>query len=207
MTDRDPTCSPARSGCELRVTLDQEDLASFIRAATPIRVHLSGPDDPERWVELDEPRNFSLVPDVGMKLEAGGKFHFEAARVPLQDYIKRIRVTVRPEIDNDETGIPSLLFHLDLDEADLATFPKLIDEGVTKLVDRALRANQTKMVIPFGSLLAARGALSPRIQPLTAAKLNVERGSMTITEDRMVFAVDLSLELEREGTPGEHPVA
>ncbi len=194
------------SGFELRLTLSEDDLFAIVKQATPMRIHLSGPDGPERWVELEKPRGLTLVPDVGARVTASGKFHFSAG-VPIQDYINEIRVTLRPEIDTDETGSPSLALHLDLDEADLATIPGLLDRGVTKLVDRALEAKATRLMIPFGDLLATRGALSPRIQPLSEARLSVARGSMTVTDDKMIFAVDLDLELTTHGRMGEHPSA
>lgn len=195
------------SGLELRLTLSKEELAAIVDEVAPVRIHLSGPDEPERWVELEDPRELELIEDVGARLAATGRFHFEAGGVPLADEIDRVRVTLKPSIDTDATGIPTLTLDLDLDEADLATFPKLVDRGVTKVVDRALRADATKLVVPFGQLLSGTGAVSPRVQPLSETRVQVERGSMTVTEDRVIFAVDLGLVFDKTGKPGQHPTA
>lgn len=187
------------------MTLAKEELLALLTQATPIRIHMSDPDGPERWVELDRPRELELVPDVGAQLEASGRFRFEAIGIPLEDEIRDIRVTIRPEIDDDETGMPVILFHLDLDQADLATLPGFLDRGVTKIVDSALRADKTHLIVPFGRLFSKESPITPRVQPLAHTRVGVERGSLTILEDKLIFAVDLDVELLREGGMGEHP--
>lgn len=51
-----------------------EDLQKLLAELTPIRIHMGGPDSPERWLELDSPEKVTLERGVGARVVTSGRF-------------------------------------------------------------------------------------------------------------------------------------
>ena len=192
---------------QLRFTLPYDELRAAVFQLTPLRIPLTGPDEPERWVELDEPSDLELVEGVGLRGPMQGRFHFEVAKLPVKDELISVRITIRPELQHAETGAAMLAFRIELDEADLEKLPKMLDHGVVALVRRSLAPEQTKTRIPYAQLLSADLPVVARLQPLTRIELRAEGGAVRVDEDAMHFDVELDVTLVHEGEAGEQPSA
>jgi hypothetical protein len=102
-----------------------------------------------------------------------------------------------PEVISASTARQSLAFRLEVEEADLANVPAIVDGALVTRVNEALTPETTRMIWHFGNALDRRTALPARLEPLDALVTKVTGGAVGVDDQRVCFSLRLALEVKR----------
>ena len=174
-----------------------EELRGWLTDLTPLRIHIDGPDDPERWLELDEPTDVHLEPGLGAVVRTSGRFRFEWKSLPVKGEIREVTVRLRPTIIEGDPSGKALAFQLDIEDGDLVHVPDKIDAGLVSGVNDAITARSTGLVWDFTGALDKRFDMGPNLQQLDALGTRVEDGDVEVTEHEIRFRLTLRLDVLR----------
>lgn len=183
----------------IETTLTLEDLTQLLHELTPLRIHMSGPEGPERWLELEPPRKVSLEPGVGARVVTSGRFRYTKGHVPFAAEIREVRLLLEPRVVDDGPDGLRLAFAIDIEHGDLVMVPEAIDSGIVAIVNEALTPRATKLVWRFSDTLATELELSPRMQPVDRLTTTVTGGETKVDEATVRFKVRLRAKLHRGG--------
>jgi hypothetical protein len=127
-----------------------------------------------------------------------GHVQYEYAGINLPIHVRSIQLLMKPSIDTTN-GTHCLAFNLEIEDADLAYVPALIDKAITNAVRSALKPDQTRLLWDFGKTLSHAFRLPPALEPLDVFEVSVDRGSVAITADALVFSVAVRNHVRRSG--------
>ena len=135
----------------------QEDLAALLRELLPATIRL-GKDG---QLSLAKPTGVALVADVGLRVICAATLRWEVLGIDVPFAIPSLAVLARPELETFAEG-RRLVFKIQIDHADVAGLPGLLDDGVTKLVNRELSAKHVELSWDYdarsGPIALTRGA-------------------------------------------------
>lgn len=183
----------------VETVLTIEDLERLLRDLTPLRIHMSGPDGPQRWLELDPPEKVSLEAGVGVRVVTSGRFRYTKGKLPIAAEIREVRLRLEPRVVDDGPEGLRLAFALEIEHGDLVMVPGIIDDGIVALVNDALTPRSTKLVWRFSDALGTELALSPRMQPVDRVTTEVSAGEVKVGEAEVRFKIRLKATLHRGG--------
>lgn len=177
--------------------ITQEELRVWLRELTPLRIHINGPEDPERWIELDEPEEVHLEAGAGAVVRTSGRFRYEWKGLPVKGEIRQVTVRLSPTIVESDPAGKALAFQLDIEGGDLVNVPDKIDEGIVAIINKAITAHSTGLVWNFTETLDSRFDLGPNLQQLEALGTRVEDGEVQVTDHEIRFRLTLRLDVLR----------
>ncbi len=178
--------------------LDEATLRQLLDELLPVTILLD--DEPPgpggtsdgRWVAIEAPRTVDFVAGEGLRLVTGGKIRWPVSGVPVEATLHAAHILLRPLVVPDKYG-GRLVFRPELEEADLKNVPALLDRGVAALVNRQLEKRGDQIAWDFGRTLAFSVALPPALQGVEALQLSVKSGQVTISDQAIELALDLSM--------------
>jgi hypothetical protein len=94
-----------------------------------------------------------------------------------------------------------LVFGLELEHADFAGLPELLDTAITHKITSALRERPLELSWSFLSTLSHTFKLPPSLAPLVAIGLHAKWGEVRVTEEALVLAVAVQAEAVRGSEP------
>ena len=178
--------------------LPHSTLARLIRELAPVRIHMTPPQEGNRWLELEEPSLIQPVPGRGLRVKSKGRFRFDVAGVPLTVRINALSLVFEPKVVT-RGGKSRLAFAIDLEEGDLANVPKLLERPLIKRVNHELSPKNTKMAWNFSDSLTNRFELPDQLEPLDAITMAAGEAQVTVNAEAIHFAFELLPHIERKG--------
>jgi hypothetical protein len=176
-----------------------EDLIHVANQFAPVEIKLG---DAGGTLRLEDPSEISLIPTVGLHLKCTAHLHWPVLGMKIPVTIKPLIVRVLPEIDKREKG-DALVFKLQIEHADVATVPTIIDNEITNLINRELIKKKVDFAWAFAKMLSYDFDLSNILPPIEALGLKVIGGNVRVTEDALILAVSFETKVTRETPASE----
>jgi hypothetical protein len=179
----------------LEAVLSKEDLLKVATDFTPLTIGLGE----EGELLLKTPSEVTLVADRGLRITCEAQIHWPILGVNVPLTLNALTVIVRPAVDKREGG-SALVFFLELEHADLAIVPSILDHRMTELVNKELAAKHVELAWNFSETLSHTFALPAVLKNASSLGIEVAWGAIRITADALVFAVSLHSVIQHDRT-------
>jgi hypothetical protein len=176
----------------LEAILLKDDLAALLAEFTPITIRLG--DDGELF--LSDPREISLVSDVGLRFVCTAKVHWSVLGIAVHITIHSVTALFRPELA-ERDGVRKLVFRVEIEHADFAGLPTMVDNHLTELVNRELSAKQVELAWNYTATLSHVFDLPDALRPLERLELTVEGAKVKATPDALGLAIQIGARVLR----------
>ncbi|MEO9143094.1 MAG: hypothetical protein ABI332_12535 [Polyangiaceae bacterium] len=190
----------------IEATLGKADLVKVAEQLAPLEIKLG--DDNDGSLRLTDPREINLLPAVGLYINCSGKLLWPVLGIKLPVTFHALRVRVLPSIENTPAG-DTLAFKLEVEHADIAAVPDIIDDHITDVINRELAKKGFSLKWGFSETLTTSFKLPASFVVPRGIGVKVKSGIVRITDEALVLAVsfDSSVERHDENTIGEYTEA
>jgi hypothetical protein len=178
----------------IEAVVGKEDLARVAAQLAPLEIQLG---DAGGTLRLEDPSEISLIPTVGLHLQCTAHLQWPVLGIKIPVTIKPLLVRVLPEIDKREQG-DALVFKIQIEHADVAGVPTIIDNEITNLINRELIKKNIDLSWSFADMLSYDFDLSKALPPVRTLGVKVVGGTVRITEDTLVLAVSFETSVTRK---------
>lgn len=185
----------------LEAIVPKEDLTAVVAELTPLTIRLG--DDGR--LSLSKPTEVALVEGVGLRVVCTGQVHWSMLGVAVPVNLHSLAVLLRPEVDPRD-GAPAVVFRVEIEHADVAGLPDVIDDRVTQLVNRELRAKHVELSWGYGATLSHVFDLPETLQPLERLALQAGSARVRVTPTAAALAIEMTARGDR-GQPKRAPVS
>jgi hypothetical protein len=177
----------------IEACVGKEDLVRVANQIAPIEIKLG---DAGGTLRLEEPTDIQLIPTVGLHLKCTAHLHWPVLGIKIPVTIKPLVVRVLPEIDKREKG-EALVFKLQIEHADVATVPTIIDNEITALINRELVNKKVDFGWNFADMLSYNFDFTKILPPIETFGLKVIGGTVRVTEEALMLAISFETEVKR----------
>jgi hypothetical protein len=181
---------------EVNVTLRREEIIELLAQVAPLRIHLTEGDEDRRYVELEQPKEVTFVPGVGVRIVTTGRLRHELAGVALPFGIRRVQVLFTPEVVKGHHG-QRLDFRIRVEQADLENVPGLVESVVISKVNQALEPERLTMYWELARTLTIAVSLPERFEPLDRFMASASSAHATVTHEAVILRATLALSVTR----------
>jgi hypothetical protein len=192
---------------EVDVTLSLGEIKRLLDEVAPVRIHLTARDEDRRFVELERPREVSMVPGEGVRIVTDGRVRHELAGVGLPFEVRRVQLLFIPRIVQGHHG-QRLDFGFRVEEGDLENLPGLVENVVIAKVNPLLEAERLGACWEIGKTLALSLTMAERFEPLDRLLLGARAAALSVTHDSLILRLSLGIQVTRSAprpsgpTPG-----
>ena len=166
--------------------LMKEDLSKLIGQFLPVAIRLGDANEGE--LSLTDPSDVSLVAGEGLRVVCKAKVRWPVLGIDVPVTLHSLTILMRPEPVRREHG-DAVVFKLEIEHADLAGVPSMIDDRITEYVNKELDAKHVELTWDVASTLAASFELPDTLVPLDALKLAVAGVRVKVTTEALGVAV------------------
>jgi hypothetical protein len=179
---------------QLEATLPLGDLSALIDQLVPLQIMLG--EDSGAYLLLTDPTSVALVPATGLRVACSAKLSWPVLGISVPVVLNALSILLRPTVTRRADGLV-LVFHVEVEQIDLALLPNLIDLHVTDKVNRELRARQVELVWDFTNTLSHSFPLPRVLASADTFALSVLDGVVDIDEQALHFVVSFQAEVTR----------
>jgi hypothetical protein len=190
---------------EVDVTISLGEIKRALDEVAPIRIHLTERDEDRRFVELERPREVSMVPGEGVRIVTDGRVRHELAGVGLPFEVRRVQILFLPRVVQGHHG-HRLDFGFRVEEGDLENIPGLVENVVIAKVNPLLEAGRLGAYWEIGKTLAISVAMPERFEPLDRLLIGARAATLSITSDSLILRLSLGLEVTRSAPRPSGPL-
>lgn len=189
----------------IEAVLSKDDIADLARKLSPLEIRLG---DAGGKLRLTEPREIFLMPTVGLHIVCSGHLEWPVLGVSVPVTFHSLRMRVLPEIDKRSDG-DALAFKLEIEHADIAVVPNLVDNHITDVINRELAKKGFGIAWDFTDSLTHVFELPDAFDAPRSIGLRVRAGHVRVTDEALVLAIsfDASVGRESEHLIGEYAEA
>ena len=180
----------------LEAVVPEQDLTALLGELLPAAIRLG--KDGELY--LGEATGAALVADVGLRVVCGATLRWEVLGIHVPIRIESVAVVVRPEIEGRSDG-PRLVFKIEIEHADVAGLPRLLDDGVTAHLNRELAAKHVELGWNYAATLSHAFDLPPSLQSHDQLALTVVDARVKATGDALRLAIRFKATARRRSPP------
>lgn len=186
----------------IEAILTEDDLSDLARRMTPLTIRFGNDGD----LSLHDVRDVSLVADRGLRIVCKAKLHWPILGIHFPIVLHSVDAILIPVVrrgvgDNGE-GVAAtrdmLVFRVELERADLAGIPTVIDNRITAKVNQELAKSGAELTWRFSETLSHVFALPDSLQPKTSLGLRTAWGEVKVTATTVVLAVSIHADVGRE---------
>lgn len=177
----------------LEAIVSQDDFKAFVAELLPLTVHLGEPTS-GHYLSLSAPAEVSLIPDRGLRITCDAEVHWPVLGLGVPLHVQGLTVVLEPSVaefpsstglDHDDT----LVLDLQIEHADVAWVPAVLDEKIVEAINSALRKKSGELSWYFARTLSHLFELPAVLQPLYGLDLKVAWGKARTTSEAMVLVV------------------
>jgi hypothetical protein len=178
----------------LEAIIPNEDLVTLLDEFTPLSMGLGG--DGRIW--LAEPSEMSLVEGAGLRVTCRARLRWPVLgfRVPIT--VHYVTVLLRPEVVAKADG-PALVFGLEIEHADFAAIPDIIDNLITNRINRELAGRRTDLSWSYAKTLSHVFDLPGRLQPMDGLAIVATNAVVKTTACAIALAIEMKASVRRPG--------
>lgn len=171
----------------------KEDLEKLIAKLLPVDVKLGD----EGHLALHDPSEVSLVPDVGLRAVCKAKLTWPVLGFDVPVSLHSLTVVLRPQVEARD-GAPHLVFALEVEHADVAGVPTMIDDKITERVNVELAAKNVELAWAISETLTHAFPLPDSLEPLETLTLGVADARVKITAEALGLAILFRFDVARD---------
>lgn len=179
---------------ELRALLTLKDLASALRALTPLRILIDSAG--ERYVELAPPSEVTLVEGAGLHVRTSGAVQWSVAGVGIRAKVLAVDVMLRPSVESTPRGA-ALRFALELSNLDVQHSPGLVDSTILGQVNSALEDEDNALRWYFAETLQV-GTDLPRVLPPTHLDFQASGARVDVSATELTLSMPVRFDVARD---------
>lgn len=168
-----------------------EDLDHLVGQFAPLTIPLGA-----GHLHLSHPDPCVLLPDVGVRVACRAKLHWPVLGIDVPVTIQSLTLLLRPQISAREHG-DSLVVTLEIEDADLAGVPKILDRTITEMANKELIRKEVELSWCFARALTHSFELPKTLTPLDSLALSVQAGRVSVRSDGVGLAVRLHAVVQR----------
>ncbi len=172
----------------LLASLSRDETLDFLRKFVPLEIELAKEGKGQRFFAIDELREVTLVPGLGVRLEGAARVRWPLLGLHVPVRAKSLVVLLRPEVVT-RVGHPSLALSLSVERADIAWSPTLVNDSVVERVNEELLAHRAEVAWNFAKTLSHVFRLPDAVTSAATIGLEVAGGEFTVSEASIEFAV------------------
>jgi len=178
----------------LEAIIPKEDLAALLDELTPLSFALG--DEGRLW--LSEPSEVELVEDAGLRVRCSARFRLPLLGFHLPVKVHTATVLLRPEVAEGPHG-PALVFALEIEHADFAVLPDVVDAMVTDRINHELAKRRGDLAWSYAQTLSHVFELPGRLDPVEALVIQAAHARVKTTRTALALAVEMSASARRGG--------
>jgi hypothetical protein len=175
----------------IEVILSNDDARALVERLLPVTIELGRG---EIWVH--DPLDVTLVPDVGMRVVCKARVRWTIAGFGVPIVMHTVAATLEPKIVSRDHGM-ALVFALAIEHADVAGIPTLVDNEITRAINRELEAKRIELSWAYESTLDHRFALPAVLRELGAIDVEVADARVKVTRDAVGLALLFKIDVAR----------
>ena len=180
----------------LEAIVSLDDFKAFVAELLPLTVHLGEPTS-GHYLSLSAPAEVSLVPDRGLRITCDAEVHWPVLGLGVPVHVQGLTVMLEPSVAESpslpgldhEDHDDALVLDLQLERADVAWVPAVLDEKIVEAINSALRKKSGELSWHFARTLSHLFELPSVLQPLYGLDLKVAWGKARTTSEAMVLVV------------------
>ncbi len=177
----------------LEALLPKEDLCDVLHQFVPMKFRLGDGGD----LLLEGPLAISLIPGKGLSVTCSGKLHWPLLGMRVPAILHSLVVLIQPAVERRPEG-EALVFKLQIEHADVALLPTVLDARLTTRVNEELAKRHAELAWDFGKALSHVFPLPDALRSVVALGLRVKGGTVKITDTALGFAVSMAAEVQRD---------
>ncbi len=170
----------------------QADLRELVEKFLPLTIHFGD----EGSFVVSDPTEISLVKGAGLRVACRAKVHLPVLGIDIPVTIKALTILLRPVILKKESG-DSLVFRIEIEHADLAGIPTIIDNQITHRVNKMLADKEVDMAWEFTKTLSYSFDLPATLAPINAMSIIAAWGEVRVSDDALALVVSFHNEVFR----------
>ncbi|MGH7293828.1 MAG: hypothetical protein ACRELB_02790 [Polyangiaceae bacterium] len=175
----------------LEAIIPKEDLSAVVGELTPL-TFLLGADG---RLSLSEPSEVSLVEAVGLRAVCKAHVHWSVLGISVPVTLHSLAVLLRPEIHPRDGG-PALVFRVEIEHADLAGVPDVIDDRVTQLLNHELETKHVELSWAYRTTLSHVFDLPEMLRPLERLAVTAGAARVSVTRDAAALAIEMTARVD-----------
>jgi hypothetical protein len=186
----------------LRATLTLAELRSLLDQLVPLRIHLELSEkretQPQRWIELRDPTDVSLVPGRGLRVVCSGAVRYDVGPLHSRVRIREVALLLVPSVrttTGDDANALSL--RLEIERADIAMVPDGIDALIIAGVNEILAPKAEHASWSIDRAMKLKVPMPPQLVPLDAFHLGAQWTGVTVGKDHVELEMKLSAGVTR----------
>ena len=168
--------------------LSKDNVSSLVGQFLPMSIHLGENPDDGHYLELFEPRQVSLVEDLGLRMTCGARIRWPILGIDLPVTVESVTLLLCPSIAGS-AGRDELDFRLTVEGIDFAWAPATVDDRIAEKINHELAQRHALLSWRFGEMLSHVFKMPPFLPPLNAVALDVAWGEVRVTSEAAVIAV------------------
>ncbi|MDP9036776.1 MAG: hypothetical protein M3O50_18410 [Myxococcota bacterium] len=176
----------------LEAILTKDDLHAIAAQFAPMRFRLGD----NGQLDLDEPTEVSMVPGRGIRIVCAATLHWPVLGMDVPVSIRSAAVVVSLEVEARGDGA-ALVFKPEIEHANVALLPAMVDGRVTSLVNQELAKKHVELAWNFERTLSHVFPLPEALETTASLGLRVKAGAVKINVDALGFAVSFDTEVQR----------
>jgi hypothetical protein len=178
----------------IEAIVTQEDLRAVLDQLLPMKIHLDKDESKERWLHLDRATDIELLADKGLRVACPAEIMWSVSVVNIPIKLHTLRVVLKPEIVRKHHG-DVLSFHIQLEEADIAGLPALVDHTIMHAVNEALAGKD--LAWDFTKTLSRTVPFPGVLDPIDGLAIRVHWGKCRIGAEAIALVVSFDLAFHR----------
>ncbi len=178
----------------IEAIVTKEDFVEVLKQILPVKIHFDDDDKTDRWLHLDCPTDVELVPEKGLRIACPAEIMWSISVVEIPIKLHTLQVLLRPEIVKKQRG-DVLVFNLELEEADVAGLPSMIDHTIMKAVNAALARKE--LAWDFTKTLTNTVNMPKLLDPIDSLTIDVDWGKRRVDDKALVLVVSFHLTFNR----------
>jgi len=173
---------------QLNACLSKTDIRILLEQFLPLQIDLDGKDG-NRLLVFDRLESLSLVAERGIRVELSGEVIWPVLGLEVPVRIKSLSALIR--LSRETRPQANLIVGVELEEADLAWVPGVVDQGITDRINKELRERQSGLTWNFEKLLSHNFALPDALRSAESLKLVVDSSSFQVSDEQIILGVAL----------------
>lgn len=177
----------------LEAIVSQDDFKAFVTELLPLTVHLGEPTSGHH-LSLSEPAEVSLIDGRGLRITCNAEVHWPILGVGVPVHVAGLTVMLEPSVASSSSSAApdddgALLLGVQIEHADVAWVPALLDEKIVEAINAALMKKSGDLSWHFARTLSHLFELPSVLEPLYGLDLKVAWGKVRTTSEAMVLVV------------------
>jgi hypothetical protein len=168
--------------------LSKDNVISLVGQFLPMSIHLGENPDDGHYLELFEPREVSLVEELGLRMTCGARIRWPVIGIDLPVTVESVNLLLCPSIPSPP-GRDELDFSLKVEGIDFAWAPAIVDDRIADKINLELAKKHALLSWRFGETLSHVFKMPPFLPPLNAVAVKVAWGQVRVTSEAVVLAV------------------